>query len=307
MQLSRAGRGFLLLTGRTVSAEDSKRHFDSLNWGLYENYVSLISGDFSGNSVKTHLNVRGLGVRDVNLTLDYKKLLALMPVKLVSASRNGLAGIVAYDKCCDPKGYRSVYFSFEIEASGGVIAEKLLVNAVEWARQGQWQYRNTTTLLGGLVRVSTDTSRTYNSTLNSLPGSPVLSVGMLLNEKGYEKIGLVANGTGPIFLLIAHPTTAKVTISTLQGEARITDIQKVRNDITLVAMTVSQGTIKLGITANPELSVNPAYITVLASQAVIPEFPSSAPLTLIIALSIALLILQRLKSRGGHIAPGKNP
>ena len=54
------------------------------------------------------------------------------PVKVVALSDDCFAGILVCDEWFRPDGHRSVYFSFEPEASRSEETEKLIKNAIEW-------------------------------------------------------------------------------------------------------------------------------------------------------------------------------
>lgn len=78
---------------------------------------------------------------NVTIPLDkgvYDKVVQLKPVRLVAVSDDGLAGIVAYDKYWDRQGYRSVYLSFEPEASDSNVAKPMMLELLKWS-QG-WSY-----------------------------------------------------------------------------------------------------------------------------------------------------------------------
>lgn len=63
-----------------------------------------------------------------------EQLLPSPPASLVAVSPDGLAGIVAYDRYRDREHwYRSVYFSFEVEAGSNDAARTLLLEALDWA------------------------------------------------------------------------------------------------------------------------------------------------------------------------------
>ena len=49
----------------------------------------------------------------------YRTLLGMLPVKVIALSPNGTAAVLAYDRYWTENGYRSVYFSFEIEGGEG--------------------------------------------------------------------------------------------------------------------------------------------------------------------------------------------
>jgi hypothetical protein len=127
-------------------------------------------------------------------------------VKIVALSPNGLAGIVVHDKFWDSQGYRAVYISFEVEAARGGVAEKILVNAVEWVKK--WQYRDVTELLGNIVRVPKEAASKFREAVARAPGEKLFEDGVLLNEEGGTEIEL-STAPGKLHLVVAHPLLIK--------------------------------------------------------------------------------------------------
>ena len=190
----------------------------------------------------------------------YEKLLQLLPVKLVALSKDGLSAIIAHDKYWDQKGYRAAYFAFEAEAVEGEIAEKLLTQAVNWTMQ--WSFKNVTELLGNLVRVPRELAESFKAKLNELPGKVTFSDGLVLVEEGSTTVMVNTSGAGSLDVVIAHPTSEKVNI-TVAGEAEIYMTENVTGGLTCVTLKVhGAGAVKLEVKADPESSLNPAYLTV---------------------------------------------
>ncbi len=103
-----------------------------------------------GANISTELDERVVG-----------KIVDKLPVRVVVLSDDMLAGIVVDDEWYRRDGHRSVYFSFEVEASDDEVSEKLLTNAVEWAKD--WEY----TLPRDLRTLARET---YNMTLSGASG-----------------------------------------------------------------------------------------------------------------------------------------
>ncbi len=102
--------------------------------------------------------------KTISLELDERvveRIIDKLPVKTVVLSDDMLAGIVVNDEWYRPDGHRSVYFSFEVEASDSEVSEKLMTNAVEWAKG--WEY----TLLRDLKALAREV---YNMTMRSASG-----------------------------------------------------------------------------------------------------------------------------------------
>jgi hypothetical protein len=200
---------------------------------------------------------------NITVNMSMKTLINLLqklPVKIAALSPDGLAGIIVHDKFWDSGGYRSVYFSFEVEASRGEITEKLLTNAVEWVKK--WQYKNITELLGNLVRVPKETATKFKETVAKAPGNEVLTDGMILNEEGSSETELNA-APGKLHLVIAHPTTDIVSVEVMRGSARIINITKVDEHVTQVVIIVDKaGTITISLRAGSDAALNSAYVTI---------------------------------------------
>jgi len=290
------------ITHGIYPSENAMQHMGaSLRWGLQNLYRSIISANISGTTFIMVIDVPDLK-KNFTITIDvgeaYNQLLQLLPVRLVALSKDGLAGIVTYDKYWDPGGYRSVYFSFEVEAAEGEIAEALLVNAVNWSLR--WQYKDGTDLLGNIVRVPKELAVKFNNTFAGLPGNPTVSRGLILNEEGYTKIELSANASEILRVLIAHPTSDDVKVEVLGGSAEI-NMTKVAEQLTLVIVEATEaGKVTLGLRAGSQSALSPAYVAV--KQEVIaapPLIEAWLPYvgTVIIAVAILTIIATLIKRR----------
>jgi len=247
-------------TNGNVLSENASRILDSLEWGLERLYKAIVSANISGTSFNMTLDLPNLGLMNLTRDIDYRKLLQLLPAKAVAVSKDWLAAIIAYDKYWDQNGYRAAYFSFEPEASNSSVAEKLLVNTVEWVRQ--WQYKPITEFLGNLLRVPKSLADAFDGTLNSLPGSIIWANGTVLVEEGRTMVEVNASQPGLLRLLIAHPTSNKVNVSAIRG-ANIYLITNVTEGLTYITLNVHRaGMVQVSIGADPDSSLNPAYITI---------------------------------------------
>jgi len=246
-------------TAREVLSENASRILDSLEWGLERLFKAIASANITGTSFDMTLDLPNLGFMNLTRDIDYRKLLQLLPAKAVAVSKDWLAAIIAHDKYWDQNGYRSAFFSFEPEASNSSVAEKLLVNTVEWVRQ--WQYQPITELLGNLVRVPKSLADAFDGTLNSLPGSIIWANGTVLVEDGRTIVEVNASQPELLRLLIAHPTSNKVNVSVIRG-ANIYSFTNVTEGLTYITLNVRRaGMVQVSIGADPESSLNPAYIT----------------------------------------------
>jgi len=142
------------------------------------------------------------------------------------------------------------------------MASELLKQAVEWTLK--WEYRLITELLGA-VRVPKDVAENFKLIVERLPGNTTLSQNILLNEEGVSWIE-ISTVPGRLYVAIAHPTTDKVDIVYIVGDCNVTAVTSV-NRITVLSIDVySQGTIKIGLKALSDVSLNPAYIQVKQEQ-----------------------------------------
>jgi hypothetical protein len=277
------------ITGRVVKAPELGIHFNrAVDHGLSSFYRGLSKAVVRGSRLNISVTVPELG-KAVNISIDIGreallKLLQKLPVKIVALSPNGLAGIVVYDKFWDPQGYRAVYISFEVEAAKGEVAEKILVNAVEWVKK--WQYRNVTELLGNIVRVPKDDASRFRDLVTKAPGEKIFEDGILLNEEGGTEITLNTT-SGRLHLVIAHPTTDAVSIEIVKGFARIVNITRDSNRVTYVVIEVGKpGTMVLSLRASSDASLNPTYISV--KQEALAPAPAPTPTTVIATITTTI-------------------
>ncbi len=254
------------MTGGSISHRNFSHIIGSLEWGLHRFYRSIASANITPESLNTSIYVPALG-RNISISLNttmFRNILQLLPAKVVALSPDALAGIVIYDKYWDERGYRSVYFSFEIEASNSTVAEVLLRNAVEWVIR--WGYRNITELLRGIVRVPKDVVSRFEGIAKKLPGREVFSGSTLLVEEGFYRLSINISSPGTINILIVHPTTS-VEVVVLRGFGSII-VERIDSNITRAMINATaSGTIEVGIRAHTDASINPAYILVKYEEA----------------------------------------
>jgi len=253
------------ITLKSVPKENvTKMTDESLNWGLAQLYRSIINASIADSAFNTTLGAPSLN-ETLTFTLDigreaYERLLQLLPVKIVATSEDYLSAIIAHDKYWDQNGYRAVYFSFEAEAVEGAIAEKLLTQAVNWTLQ--WSFKNITELLGNLVRVPKEIANSFKTKLDELPGDTIYSNGAMLVEEGETAVTVNASKAGLLHMLIAHPTSDKVNV-TVKGEAEVYKAINITDGLTYITLKVYVAdSLKLCIKADPESSLNPAYISI---------------------------------------------
>lgn len=246
----------------------------SLTSGLEELYHSLISANIAGYDFNLNVNLSKFNA-DIsefyNLTINlaqqaYEALLQFIPTRLVAMSDNGLAGIITHDKYWNPNGYRSIYFSFEIEVATGTDIKNLLKGAVEWAKS--WEYQDVTELLGGVVRVENDLAQSFTTNFTDLSGSGEQFYSLLLNEEGITTVDLYAPADKFLSIIVTHPTTDKINATVVEGNYEEISKHELGSHLTeiIIKTTGSSGNIKLGFTADADSSINPAYVGVKVNE-----------------------------------------
>jgi len=275
------------ITGKVVKAPELGMYFDrAVDHGLSSFYRGLNKAVVRGTRFNISIPVPELG-KVVNISIDIGRevllnLLQKLPVKIVVLSPNGLACIVVHDKFWDPQGYRAVYISFEVEAAKGEVAEKILVNAVEWVKK--WRYKDVTELLGNIVRVPKDVASRFRDIITKAPGEKIFEDGVLLNEEGGAEIEL-NTAPGRLHLVVAHPTTDVISIEIVKGFVRVINITRAGNRVTYAIIEVEKpGTIVLLLRAGSDASLNPAYVSI--KQEVLAPTPTTT-VTVTITTTIA--------------------
>jgi hypothetical protein len=164
------------VTNKVILSDNFTNSFnDSLKYGLNNLFKSIIGANITDN--KLILRIKLPNIEEKRLEVDVKdvskKIAQLIPVKLVAISKKGLAGIIAHDKYWDKNGYRAVYFSFEPEASIDNYSKMLLNKAVEWVKN--WEYKDITSLIKGMLRVSKELANKFDETINRIKGIEIIS------------------------------------------------------------------------------------------------------------------------------------
>ena len=281
------------VVAETVATSNISSTREALEWALQALHTALTSACLGLTSLATTVDMPGIGKLETLLPL-LDNLLSLIRVQVLATSPDLLAGIVAHDKDFVSDGYRSVYMSFEPEASMETTSETLLVNAVEWVKA--WRYRDRLTLVGNAVWASKETAEAFTLTAAQMPGGQINEGNRLLNEGCIVEVPLSASGPGRIDLLVAHPTADAVT-AIVTGEAEVSEVLSVGPKVTLIRIGVSgAGEVKLGLTAvGAELPLNPAHYS--ASFRAAPILPSTNPWALMVMGSLVVVLLTRTFAR----------
>ncbi|RLF13122.1 MAG: hypothetical protein DRN06_08990, partial [Thermoprotei archaeon] len=239
---------------------------ESLRWGLLSFYKSIVSMNITDRVLHIRVQIPNREPIDITINFDFNRLLQYSPIKLVALSKNGLAGIVTYDKYWDRNGYRAVYFSFELEASTSWIAERLLRNSINWVTT--WEYLDITELLGGIVRVPKELANSFRQAMEKIPGKTLLSDGLLLVEEGYTVLELNVKKDTSLNLLMASSMADKINV-TLLGEvsAEICGLTNITSGlINITIWAHEEGILKIGLRADPEASINSGYIAIKSAD-----------------------------------------
>ncbi len=252
-----------LVTPRWLDERKLVTYLDrSLQFLLKELYRAVSTAKIRGSAMRISMRIPAL-LATLNTSIDIGRdalanLSMKSPIRIIALSPDKLAGIIAYDKFWSPRGYRAVYFSFEIEACEGKNAEKLLINAIEWVKK--WSYRETTELLGNIVRAPKEVATKFRETIAKLPGKVVLSSGILMNEEGGSEIELRLE-PGTLHIVVAYPTTNEIVIDVAKGRARITNVTRLDTHVTLINVELEKSEIvALTLRAGSDTCLNPAYI-----------------------------------------------
>jgi hypothetical protein len=246
-----------------------------MNKWIREWYRALISSRIKQGIFTMNVSLPQ-GVLEYNISLPstaLEKLSQKLPVKVIAVSNDGLAGIVIYDKYWDQNGYRAVYFSFELEASNDPITSTLLKQAVEWVLR--WEYKPVTELLG-LVRVPKEIAENFKNIIEKLPGNIALNQSTILNEEGVSWIEIPAK-PGKVHVVVAHPTTDRIEIAGVEGDFSVVATNST-NRVTIITLEVRvEASIKIGLKASSDASLNPAYVQVKLEQVTETATPPPTP------------------------------
>jgi hypothetical protein len=263
-------------TGRFASRGDLYSYIDSaMNKWIREWYRALVSSRIKQGIFTMNVSLPQ-GVLEYNISLPstaLEKLSQKLPVKVIAVSNDGLAGIVIHDKYWDQNGYRAVYFSFELEASNDPITSTLLKQAVEWVLR--WEYKPVTELLG-LVRVPKEIAENFKNIIVKLPGNIALNQSIILNEEGVSWIEIPAK-PGRVHVVVAHPTTDRIEIAGVEGDFSVVATNST-NRVTIITLEVRvEASIKIGLKASSDASLNPAYVQVKLEQVTETTTPPPTP------------------------------
>lgn len=110
----------------------------------------------------------------------------------------------------------------------------------------------------------------------------------MLTEEGYTIVHINVTTPGTVYVLVAHPTCDKVNATLMGGNAEVQATSSLAKGLTQVTIQVyEEGIIEVSLSADPDSSLNPAYV------AVIPEFSSVAFLLLALCLGSLTVLLAK--------------
>ena len=104
--------------------------------------------------------------------------------------------------------------------------------------------------------------RLFEELTANLPGEVSFSDGSLLNEEGYSTIEIEVFQPSTLHIALAHPSSEKVKVIVLEGEAEVTATVTTGQTTDVTAAVQGAGAVKLGVSIDPESSLNPAYVVV---------------------------------------------
>ena len=243
--------------------EDITTHIsNALSYGIQDFYESIISSEISESQIKINVNVQNLVNIEYSLDIGSEILnyiFQLIPTKVIATSKDGLAGVVAYDRYWDENGYRAVYFSFEAEAINDDIGKQILTEAIEWTKG--WKYE-TTELLGGLLRVPKPVADAFHKFIGQITGNKIISEPLLITEEGYNSIKISVPSKGYLHIIIAHPTSEGVNIEILSDDAAVIKRES-ENKVTAITIRADAiEDIKINIRSYSGVLLNPVYVEV---------------------------------------------
>ncbi|HEW64243.1 hypothetical protein [Fervidicoccus fontis] len=225
-------------------------------------YEAVQTSSIYGNDLNISFKIPGIGKFNITLRIPESLMEALLGAyqpKIVAISSDGLAGIIAYDKFWSDNGYRSVYFSFNLESFNTNTSEQLLTQAINWVES--WSFYPNMTLLGDVL-IPSDLASRAEYILNSIGGEELENMSMILNEEGSSVISINAESPGIVYVLILHPTSSNVEVTRIEGSYSSENCSS-SNGISLVTIQVSNSTsLSLFLRAYSSSGIIPAYVEV---------------------------------------------
>jgi hypothetical protein len=198
----------------------------------------------------------------------------LIPVKIVAVSPHREASVIAYDKYWDPDGFRSVYFSFEVEASSKEASLNILVEAVKWV--AKWEYKPIATLINGFLPVTQDIASTYTKLTESITGYRVYYNTTILTASGESFVKLAVDENKIYHIIIVHPSLESINIRVHNAQI-VKSISK--SNITYVQVKSLSTEITLIISGSPKNPLSVVYIEVFKEKEVPPSVTETTTTT----------------------------
>ncbi len=257
---------------RDVSAGPSVH--DTIDWGLEELYMGIVNASIHGHSLNASFKLKGLNRPvSLNISIDFTKLFNYIPAKLIAVSEDKLAAIITYDKYWVDDGYRSVYFSFEIEACSEGYCKSIVLNAIEWTLK--WRRIDITGKIGAVRALKSQLDR-FKSINGSLLGDIVFDGDLITTEETFSQVEFSVPEDGrSILLIILHPTMDEITVKVDEGNIVGGCTQE---RVSTFVITNVSGEVKAYIRADADLSLNPVHVTTKCTNAtVLPEIVVTAP------------------------------
>ncbi len=201
----------------------------------------------------------------MNITELITKLLKSLPPRIAALSQDYLGGILLYDPAWLKNGYRAALVTFEAELLQGDEASKFWRVLLNWA--SSWRYSpENYTMIDGLV-VNKTIAEFFEKLVEKVTKNArrVEAEALLLPEEGYVELNLTLQPGERVVLAVLHPDSRRVNVTVLSGNAAIRIIAEA-NYTTIVSVT-GNGTVTIGIRADPDSVLTRAYVEVYMEAA----------------------------------------
>ena len=179
----------------------------------------------------------------LNITLTDRvrnMLLQYYPVKILALSPDYLAGVIGYDKFWDKeKGYRAIYFSFEVEACITHTCTYLLEQAINWT--ASWRYVDILELLENIIPIEKKKAEIIDKISKELNATEILSHATILPSNSTLKLNASIEEGQPI-LIVYTP----IDIEDIEVKPKPIEVEEIVKGVyKLVLGEVRSGTLHL--------------------------------------------------------------
>ncbi len=200
----------------------------------------------------------------LNIVFDLSRLttrlLEGMPPQVGAISQDYLGGLILYDPAWLENGYRAALITFEAELMRGDAASDFWRVLLRWTASWRYDPENYT-VIGGLV-VNKFLAGSFKKLVEKSARNAELvdKVSLILPEEGYFELNLTLEPGRRLILAILHLDSESINVTVLRGAAMLERIVTV-NHTTLVSVA-GDGTVTLGLRADPDSVITGAYVEV---------------------------------------------